>query len=123
MKTRRLSDKKIHIACDIDIVYGDIVIETISTRLVYSKRILMPLDENGTGREVYYPSIKPAFIAREICGKYGIKMKYVHTPSKDNISVDIDGECIKAAICHIKLTDAAWYVKWNRDQKINSLLE
>ena len=134
MKTRRLSEKKIHITCDMDIsvlkfdshdeISPEILIETFSSRFVYRK---IKDANTGIGQdiEIYYPVIKPRFIA-DICNRYRIKSKFVLTPQKEigKISeVDVDGEKVNVVFQKILFTDPNWYTAWNRDRLINSLLE
>jgi hypothetical protein len=131
MKTRRLSDKKIHIACDMDIFYGvdeynsvpDKLIETFSSRFVYRKIKSNYVD--GTPIEIYYANIKPGFIAG-ICNKYGIKKKFVLLPHKGRMGnivvVDVDGEQVNVIFYDILLTDPNWYTAWNREEQLKSLL-
>ena len=128
MKTRRLSEKKIHITGDMDIsvlkfdshdeISPEILIETFSSRFVYRK-----IKDANTG--IYYPVIKPRFIA-DICNRYRIKSKFVLTPQKEigKISeVEVDGEKVNVVFQKILFTDPNWYTAWNRDRLINSLLE
>ena len=128
MKTRRLSEKKIHITCDMDIsvlkfdshdeILPRILIETFSSRFVYRK-----IKDANTG--IYYAVIKPRFIA-DICNRYRIKSKFVLTPQKEIgkiFEVDVDGEKVNVVFQKILFTDPNWYTAWNRDRLINSLLE
>jgi len=134
MKTRRLSEKKIHITCDMDIsvlkfdshdeISPEILIETFSSRFVYRK---IKDANTGIGQdiEIYYAIIKPRFIA-EICNRYRIKSKFVLTPQKEigKISeVDVDGEKVNVVFQKILFTDPNWHTAWNRDRLIKSLLE
>lgn len=134
MKTRRLSEKKIHITCDMDIsvlkfdshdeILPRILIETFSSRFVYRK---IKDANTGIGQdiEIYYAIIKPRFIA-DICNRYRIKSKFVLTPQKEigKISeVDVDGEKVNVVFQKILFTDPNWYTTWNRDRLIKSLLE
>jgi hypothetical protein len=82
MKTRRLSEKKIHIVRDMDIFCSgapEILIETFSSRLVYRKTEITA--EDGNAVEIYRPVIRPGFIAR-IGNKYRIKSKFIITPKR-----------------------------------------
>ena len=126
MKTRRLSDKKIHIACDMDIFYTGVpekLIDTFSARFVYRK--IKSTYADGTPIEIYYANIKPGFIAG-ICNKYGIKKKFVLTPHKGKMGnivvVDVDGEQVNVIFYDILLTDPNWYTAWNREEQLESLL-
>lgn len=131
MKVKRLSDKKIHIVCDMDIFYGineynkvpDVLIETFSSRFVYKKIKSHYVD--GTPIETYYPVIKSGFIAR-ICNKYRIKKKFVFTPHKGRtgniVVIDVDGEKVNVIFQYILLADPVWYTAWNREEQLKSLL-
>jgi len=96
MKTRRLSEKKIHIACDASIFFdgddGKILLGTVPTRFVYKKVCSEYAD--GTPIVCYYANIKNGFVAG-ICSKYGIKKKHVLFPHKENT-------CIERNVCKIK---------------------
>ena len=124
MKARRLSDKKIHIACDMDIYAGnpEKLIETFSSRFVYRK---IKRDYADGTVDIYYPNIKPGYLAG-ICNKYRIKMKFVHTPQKGGIGnvveVDVEGEKVNVIFCDIIFTDPEWYVAWNREQQLKNIL-
>lgn len=140
MKTRRLSEKKIHITCDMDIsvlkfdshdeISPEILIETFSSRFVYRK-----IKDANTpwftavgiyqDIEIYYAVIKPRFIA-DICNRYRIKSKFVLTPQKEIgkiFEVDVDGEKVNVVFQKILFTDPNWHTAWNRDRLIKSLLE
>lgn len=131
MKAKRLSDKKIHIACDMDIFYGvneynsapEVLIDTFSSRFVYKKVKSHYVD--GTPIEAYYPNIKPGFIAG-ICNKYRIKKKFVFTPHKGRtgnlVVVDVEGEKVNVIFYDILLADPNWYTAWNREEQLKSLL-
>lgn len=131
MKAKRLSDKKIHIACDMDISYGaneynivpDVLIEKFSSRFVYRK--IKSHYADGNPIEAYYPVINSGFIAR-ICNKYRIKKKFVFTPHKGGtgniVVVDVEGEKVNVIFCYILLSDPEWYTSWNREEKLKNLL-
>lgn len=128
MKAQRISEKKIHIACDMDIFYGaneyngvpEALIDTFYSRFVYKKVKSSYVD--GTSVEEYYPVIKHGFIAR-ICNKYRIKKKFVFTPShKGMVAVDLDGEKVNVIFYYLLLADPTWYTAWNREEKLKSLL-
>lgn len=126
MKAKRLSDKKIHIVCDMDILYTGVpekLIDTFSSRFVYRKIKSTYVD--GTPIEIYYANIKPGFIA-SICNKYGIKKKFVLFPHKGRmgniVTVDVDGEKVNVIFYDILLTDPNWYTAWNREEQLKSLL-
>jgi hypothetical protein len=125
MKVRRLSDRKIHIACETKIFFsggGEILLDTITTRFVYKRIHSTYVD--GTPVSCYYANIKPGFIAG-ICNKYGIKKKFVFFPDSEigkKFEVDVDGEKVLVAFNDIILTDANWYTAWNREQQLKSLL-
>lgn len=124
MKTKRLSDKKIHITCDMDIFCStgtglpEKLIDTFSSRFVYRKI-------KSHYADVYYASIKPGFIA-SICNKYGIKNKFVlltHKGRTGNIvEVDVEGEKVNVIFHDILLADPNWYTAWNREELFKSLL-
>ena len=126
MKAKRLSHKKIHIVCDMDILYTGVpekLIDTFSSRFVYRKIKSNYVD--GTPIEIYYANIKPGFIA-SICNKYHIKKKFVLTPHKGRMGnivvVDVDGEQVNVIFYDILLTDPNWYTAWNREEQLKSLL-
>lgn len=126
MKAKRLSDKKIHIACDMDIFCSsvpEVLIETFSSRFVYKKVKSHYVD--GTPIEAYYANIKPGFIAG-ICNKYRIKKKFVFTPHKGRMGnlvvVDVEGEKVNVVFCDILFADPEWYTAWNREKQLKSLL-
>ena len=127
MKAKRLSDKKIHISCDMDIFYTGVpekLIDTFSSRFVYRK--IKSTYADGTPIEIYYPNIKPGFIA-SICGKYRIKKKFVLTPHKGRMGnivvVDVEGEKVNVIFYDILLTDPNWYTAWNREEQLKKLLQ
>jgi hypothetical protein len=126
MKARRLSDKKIHIACETNIFFngvnGEILLDTITTRFVYKRIHSTYVD--GTPVICYYANIKPGFVAG-ICNKYGIKKKFVFFPDSEigkKFEVDVDGEKVLVAFNDILLTDKDWYTAWNRELQLKSLL-
>jgi hypothetical protein len=128
MKARRLSDKKIHIACETKIFFinggVEVLLDTITTRFVYKRIHSTYVD--GTPVSCYYANIKPGFVAG-ICNKYGIKKKFVFFPDSEEIGkkfeVDVDGEKLLVAFNDIILTDKDWYTAWNRERLLKSLLE
>jgi len=127
MKARRLSEKKIHIACDANIFFdgddGEILLDTVSTRFVYKKVCSEYAD--GTPIVCYYANIKNGFVAG-ICNKYGIKKKHVLLPHKEKMGkifvVDVEGEKVNVVFNDILLTDKDWYTAWNRERLLKSLL-
>lgn len=129
MKTRRLSEKKIHIACDMDILCSpgtglpEKLIDTFSSRFVYRK--IKSHYADGTPIEAYYANIKPGFIAG-ICNKYGIKKKFVLLPHKGRtgnlVVVDVEGEKVNVIFHDILFADPDWYTVWNREEQLKSLL-
>jgi hypothetical protein len=127
MKAKRLSDKKIHIACETKIFFinggVEVLLDTITTRFVYKRIHSTYVD--GTPVICYYANIKPGFVAG-ICNKYGIKKKFVFFPDSEEIGkkfeVDVDGEKVLVAFNDIILTDANWYTTWNRERLLKSLL-
>ena len=127
MKAKRLSDKKIHIACETKIFFlnggVEVLLDTITTRFVYKRIHSTYVD--GTPVSCYYANIKSGFIAG-ICNKYGIKKKFVFFTDSEEIGkkfeVDVDGEKVLVAFNEIILNDANWYTAWNRDQQLKSLL-
>ena len=125
MKARRLSERKIHIACETKIFFsggGEILLDTITTRFVYKRIYSTYVD--GTPVSCYYANIKPGFVA-SICNKYGIKKKFVFFPDSEigkKFEVDVDGEKVLVAFNDIILTDTNWYTAWNREQQLKSLL-
>jgi hypothetical protein len=128
MKARRLSDKKIHIACETKIFFrgddGEILIDTINTRFVYKKTNSTYAD--GTPVAFYCANIKNGFVAG-ICGKYGIKKKHVFFPHRERpgkrFEVDVEGEKVLVVFNDVLLTDKDWYTAWNRERQLNSLLQ
>jgi hypothetical protein len=127
MKAKRLSDKKIHIACETKIFFlnggVEVLLDTITTRFVYKRIHSTYVD--GTPVSCYYANIKPGFIAG-ICNKYGIKKKFVFFTDSEEIGkkfeVDVDGEKVLVAFNEIILNDANWYTAWNREEQLKSLL-
>jgi len=124
MKARRLSERKIHIACETKIFFGgEVLLDTITTRFVYKRIHSTYVD--GTPVSCYCANIKPGFVA-SICNKYGIKKKFVFFPDSERsgkkFEVDVDGEKVLVAFNDIILTDTNWYTAWNREQQLKSLL-
>ncbi len=124
MKVRRLSDKKIHIACETNIfcngVDGEILLETITTRFVYRKEV--STYSNGKSSVCYYANIKPGFFAG-ICNKYGIKKKFVGIRRLNKgMVLNVEGENVYVVFNDIIFVDEKWYTVWNREQQLKSLL-
>ena len=124
MKVSRLSEKKIHIICDMNIFCSSVpvvLIDTFSSRFVYKKIKSHYVD--GTPIEAYYANIKPGFIAG-ICNKYRIKKKFVFTQLRigNLVEVDVEGEKVNVAFCDILFADPEWYTAWNREKQLKSLL-
>ena len=124
MKVSRLSEKKIHIICDMNIFCSsvpEVLIDTFSSRFVYKKIKSHYVD--GTPIEAYYANIKPGFIAG-ICNKYRIKKKFVFTQVRigNLVEVDVEGEKVNVAFCDILFADPEWYTAWNREKQLKSLL-
>ena len=72
MKVSRLSEKKIHIICDMNIFCSsvpEVLIDTFSSRFVYKKIKSHYVD--GTPIEAYYANIKPGNwkFSRGRCGR------------------------------------------------------
>ncbi len=130
MKSKRLSDKKIHITCETKIFIngddGEIIIDTITTRFVYKRIVSTYVDGNPPeykGVVCYYANIKPGFVA-SICNKYGIKKKFVLFPDREceKFEVDVDGEKVMVVFNDILFDDTDWYTPWNRERQLKSLL-
>ena len=122
----RLSEKKIHVKCKMEIRTSPnansetILVDEIDTRLVYRKNDVYNLSTSRT-ETVYQVIIKPGFIA-SLCNKYGIKKKYVAflgiDNTKFNIAVD---DNVLFENYYIYFADPEWYIRWNREQKLKEL--
>ncbi len=116
MKARRLSDKKIHIACETKIFFsgddGEILIDNIQQSIVYRKI------EDGT----YYPVLKDRFIAK-ICGKWGIRKKYVYFNRNEEQDISLEGELVTLFSMDIVFDNPEWHRKWKRDKIISELID
>ena len=129
MKALRLSDKKIHVKCSMKILSTFdkneyVVVDEIDTRFVYRKGPYYDfnLGQNGI---CYSIVIKDGFLA-SLCNKYQIKKKFVSFMATDTInkmSINIsEGDDVLVETYSILFADKEWYVRWNRDQKLKSLL-
>jgi len=114
---RRLSEKKIAVSYDLKIrpfstsEFPDSAIGAIQHTFVYRKI------EDGT----YYPVLKDGFIAK-ICGKWGIKKKYVIFNRCPTQQISIDGESVEFFALDCVFTDDEWVRRWRRDSSLNSIL-
>ena len=116
---KRLSPRKVCVSCDMDIRTqmssearaDDCHIDTIQYSIVYKKI------EDGT----YYPILKDRFIAK-ICGKWGIRKKYVYFSKNENQDISLDGELVTLFSMNVIFDNPDWHKKWKRDQSINQLL-
>lgn len=116
---KRLSPRKVCVSCDMDIRTpmsseahaGDCHIDTIQHSIVYRKI------EDGT----YYPILKDSFIAK-ICGKWGIRKKYVYFNRNKEQDISLDGELVTLFSMDVIFDNPDWHKKWKRDQAINQLL-
>ena len=88
---KRLSPRKVCVSFDMDIripMYSEIsrkqaYIDNIQQSIVYRKI------EDGT----YYPVLKDRFIAK-ICGKWGIRKKYVYFNRNEEQDISLEGELV-----------------------------
>jgi len=114
---KRLSPAKVCVSCDMDIrtpmssETGAEHIGNIDHSIVYRKI------EDGT----YYPVLKDGFIAK-ICGKWGIRKKYVYFNRNEEQDISLDGELVTLFSMDIVFDNPEWHKRWKRDQSINNLL-
>ena len=123
MKVSRLSEKKIHIKCNIKILVTldkneFMVIDDIDTRFVYRKAqsvITSPIS--------YGIVIKDGFLS-SLCNKYQIKKKFVNFNKTGRLNINIsEGDDVAVETYSILFSDKEWYVRWNREQQLKKLLE
>lgn len=69
----------------------------------------------------YMPLINGGFIAG-LCGKWGIKKKYVTYFPLSTQDVQVDGEWINVSILKMFFTDGEWIKAWRRNKRIDSIL-
>jgi hypothetical protein len=116
---KRLSPAKVCVSCDMDIRIPmswetsaeQAYIGNIQHSIVYKKI------EDGT----YYPVLKDGFIAK-ICGKWGIKKKYVYFNRNEEQDISLDGELVTLFSMDIVFNNPEWHKRWKREQSINNLL-
>ena len=116
---KRLSPRKVCVSCDMDIRTpmssearaDDCHIGVIQHSIVYKKI------EDGT----YYPILKDSFIAK-ICGKWGIRKKYVYFNRNKEQDISLDGELVTLFSMDIVFNNPEWHKRWKREQSINNLL-
>ena len=116
---KRLSPRKVCVSCDMDIripMSSEISKEQahigkIEHSIVYRKI------EDGT----YYPILKDSFLAK-ICGKWGIKKKYVYFKKNEYQDISLDGELVTLFSMDVIFDNPEWHKRWKRDQAISQLL-
>ena len=116
---KRLSPRKVCVSFDMDIripMYSEISrkqahIDNIQQSIVYRKI------EDGT----YYPVLKDRFIAK-ICGKWGIRKKYVYFNRNEEQDISLEGELVTLFSMDIVFDNPEWHKKWKRDQAIDEIL-
>jgi len=74
--------------------------------------------EDGT----YYPVLKDGFIAK-ICGKWGIRKKYVYFNRNEEQNISLDGELVTLFSMDIVFNNPEWHRKWKRDSYLSDLLD
>ena len=115
---KRLSPAKVCVSCDMDIrtpissETGTEHIGNIHHSIVYKKI------EDGT----YYPVLKDGFIAK-ICGKWGIKKKYVYFNKNEYQDISLDGELVTLFSMDVIFDNPEWHKKWKRDKIISELID
>lgn len=123
MKVSRLSEKKIHIKCNMKILVAldkneCMVIDDIDTRFVYRKAqsvITSPIS--------YGIVVKDGFLS-SLCNKYQIKKKFVNFNKTGRLNINIsEGDDVAVETYSILFSDKEWYVRWNREQQLKKLLE
>lgn len=125
MKVLRLSEKKIHIKCNMKILITHdknecIVIDDIDTRFVYRKG---PYYDYSVGEQgiSYGVVIKDGFLA-SLCNKYQIKKKFVSFNRTGRLNINIsEGDDVVVETYSILFSDKEWYVRWNREQQLKKL--
>jgi len=116
---KRLSPRKVCVSCDMDIRTpmssearaDDCHIGVIQHSIVYKKI------EDGT----YYPILKDSFIAK-ICGKWGIRKKYVYFNRNKEQDISLDGELVTLFSMDVIFDNPDWHKKWKRDSYLSDLL-
>ena len=127
MKVLRLSEKKIHIKCNMKILITHdknecIVIDDIDTRFVYRKGPYYDYSIGEPGIS-YGVVIKAGFLS-SLCNKYQIKKKFVSFNRTGRININIsEGDDVVLETYSILFSDKEWYVRWNREQQLKKLLE
>ena len=123
MKVSRLSEKKIHIKCNIKILVAldkneCMVIDDIDTRFVYRK-----VQSVITAPISYGIVVKDGFLS-SLCNKYQIKKKFVNFNKTGRLNINIsEGDDVAVETYSILFSDKEWYVRWNREQQLKKLLE
>jgi len=128
MVGKRLSEKKIHVKCKMEILTtGDgnklKVVDVIETRFVYRKGPYFDFNLKQPGI-CYSVIIKDGFIA-SLCNKYQIKKKFVSfmaTDTSNRKSINIsEGDDVLVETYSILFLDKDWHVRWNREQQLKKL--
>ena len=117
---KRLSPAKVCVSCDMDIrtpMSSETSAEqarlgNIEHSIIYKKI------EDGT----YYPVIKDGFIAK-ICGKWGIRKKYVYFNRNKEQDISLDGELVTLFSLDVIFDNPEWHKKWKRDKIISELID
>ena len=123
MKVSRLSEKKIHIKCNMKILVTldkneFMVIDDIDTRFVYRK-----VQSVITSPISYGIVVKDGFLS-SLCNKYQIKKKFVNFNKTGRLNINIsEGDDVAVETYSILFSDKEWYVRWNREQQLKKLLE
>jgi hypothetical protein len=117
---KRLSPRKVCVSCEMDIripMSSEISKEQahigkIEHSIVYKKI------EDGT----YYPILKDSFIAK-ICGKWGIKKKYVYFNKNEYQDISLDGELVTLFSMDVIFDNPEWHKRWKRDKSLSDILD
>lgn len=127
MKVSRLSEKKIHIKCNMKILVKldknkCMVIDDIDTRFVYRKGPYYDYSVGEPGIS-YGIVVKDGFLS-SLCNKYQIKKKFVNFNKTGRLNINIsEGDDVLLETYSILFSDKEWYVRWNREQQLKKLLE
>ena len=123
MKVSRLSEKKIHIKCNMKILLTldkneFMVIDDIDTRFVYRKA------QSVITSPISYGIVVKDGILSSLCNKYQIKKKFVNFNKTGRLNINIsEGDDVAVERYSILFSDKEWYVRWNREKQLKKLLE
>lgn len=123
IKIIRLSERKVRLDYNIDIICEEKVIESKLIKVRYK------ISEDGV-YQMLYP--KDNFV-NQISNKLRVKKKFIHygtifTPHWSNYrpttnkSIEIDGMMFENLIKSLYITDTTWFITWNRDQQLKNIL-